>query len=74
MFPPPVEKYVSELMAGVKATQANILCFVDADLLGLRGEHIDAIVKPVLDGNCEAILQRQCSDLGCVCLRQGPDA
>jgi glycosyltransferase involved in cell wall biosynthesis len=41
------------MLEGVKATKADIVCFVDADLVGLRGEHIDAIIKPVLDNRCE---------------------
>jgi glycosyltransferase involved in cell wall biosynthesis len=41
------------MLAGVKSTKAEIVCFVDADLVGLRGEHIDAIIKPVLDNLCD---------------------
>ncbi|MFI5385588.1 MAG: glycosyltransferase family 2 protein [Fimbriimonadales bacterium] len=41
------------MMEGVKATKADIVCFVDADLVGLRGEHIDAIIRPVLDNVCD---------------------
>jgi len=38
------------MVEGVNATKAEVICFVDADLVGLRGEHIDAIIRPVLDG------------------------
>lgn len=38
------------MSAGVKATDADIILFVDADLVGLRVEHIDQIVSPVLRG------------------------
>jgi polyisoprenyl-phosphate glycosyltransferase len=39
--------------AGVQATSARILAFVDADLSGLTGDHIDKIIRPVLAGSCE---------------------
>jgi glycosyltransferase involved in cell wall biosynthesis len=41
------------MLEGVKATKADIVCFVDADLWGLRGEHIDNIIRPVLENQCE---------------------
>src|SRR5258708_904260 len=41
------------MVEGVKATKAEIVCFVDADLVGLRGEHIDAIIRPVVDNRCD---------------------
>jgi polyisoprenyl-phosphate glycosyltransferase len=41
------------MMAGVNATKAEILCFVDADLVGLKGQHLDDIIKPVLDNQCD---------------------
>lgn len=41
------------MKAGLKATKADVLCFVDADLMGLRAEHIDLIIRPVLDNWCE---------------------
>jgi glycosyltransferase involved in cell wall biosynthesis len=41
------------MMAGVKATKADVICFVDADLAGLTGAHIDQIIKPVLEGWCD---------------------
>lgn len=41
------------MLAGVRATEADIVCFVDADLVGLRGEHIDAIIRPVINNNCD---------------------
>src|SRR5215469_531013 len=34
---------------GVKATEAGILSFVDADLNGLRPEHVDRIILPLLE-------------------------
>lgn len=41
------------MSAGVAATQADVLVFVDADLRGLRGEHIDQILRPLLDDQCD---------------------
>jgi glycosyltransferase involved in cell wall biosynthesis len=41
------------MAAGVKATSAPILAFVDADLAGLTGDHIDKIIRPLLSGQCE---------------------
>lgn len=44
------------MLEGVRASRADVICFVDADLFGLRGEHIDAIIRPVLDGRCDMCL------------------
>ncbi len=41
------------MAAGVKSTDAEVLAFVDADLDGLSGEHIDSIIRPVLNSQCE---------------------
>lgn len=41
------------MAAGAAATNATILAFVDADLAGLRGEHLDAIIRPLLERRCE---------------------
>ena len=41
------------MAAGVAATGAEIVAFVDADLGGLTGRHIDAIIDPVYYGLCE---------------------
>ena len=38
---------------GVENTQANVVAFVDADLTGLTGEHIDDIIRPILGGQCD---------------------
>ena len=38
------------MRAGAAATDADVLLFADADLLGIRPEHADALVGPVLDG------------------------
>src|SRR2546430_10611415 len=36
--------------AGVAASDAAALLFVDADLLGLRSNHLDQVCRPFLDG------------------------
>lgn len=41
------------MAAGVASTKANVIAFVDADLLGLTGAHIDRIIRPVLEGECD---------------------
>lgn len=38
------------MAVGVEATQADVLLFIDADLQGVRPEHIDAILKPCSTG------------------------
>ncbi len=37
------------LYKGMKATDADVLAFVDADLIGLTSEHVDQIILPVLE-------------------------
>lgn len=36
------------MVAGAKATNADIICFVDADLEGIQPRHIDQIIRPML--------------------------
>lgn len=36
--------------AGLRATRADVLVFIDADLIGLRPEHVTALVEPVASG------------------------
>lgn len=38
---------------GVASTDAEVIAFIDADLQGLTGEHIDSIISPVENGKCE---------------------
>ncbi len=38
------------MAAGVAATDAQILVFLDADLTGLRADHVDRLVRPLLEG------------------------
>jgi len=41
------------MAAGVKTTDADVLMFVDADLIGLTSDHIDSIIRPLLTNQCE---------------------
>lgn len=41
------------MLAGVRQTDAEIILFLDADLVGLRDEHIRALVEPVLFGRAD---------------------
>lgn len=41
------------MAAGAKATEAGIITFVDADLTGLRPEHVDIIIRPILEDRCD---------------------
>lgn len=38
------------IKAGLDHTTAGILLFLDADLIGLTTEHVNALIRPVLDG------------------------
>lgn len=42
--------------AGVAATDASHILFVDADCTGLTSAHLDAVCEPVLDGRAEMSL------------------
>jgi polyisoprenyl-phosphate glycosyltransferase len=41
------------MATGVNATRAQIIAFVDADLQGLYPEHIDGIIKPLLENRAD---------------------
>jgi len=41
------------MAVGVAHTDCDILAFCDADLLGLRPEHFDRIITPILLGTCD---------------------
>ncbi|MHB1610978.1 MAG: glycosyltransferase family 2 protein, partial [Sulfobacillus sp.] len=44
----------SALKAGAEQVQADIVLFLDADLLGLTVEHVQELLRPVLNGDHEA--------------------
>lgn len=41
------------MSAGVASTDADVVAFIDADLVGLRPEHVDLIVWPIRQGLCD---------------------
>jgi polyisoprenyl-phosphate glycosyltransferase len=41
------------MSAGVAATRARIIAFVDADLIGLQSKHVDKIIRPLLSNQCD---------------------
>ena len=46
----PVEGKGEAMKAGVLATEADVIVFLDADLIGLRPDHVDALVQAVQQG------------------------
>lgn len=46
------------LAAGVAQTKADILLFLDADLIGLTAAHIEALLQPVLTGQADMAVAR----------------
>lgn len=44
------------MMAGVNATDADIILFLDADLVGLRTSHIRSLLEPVTSGRADMSL------------------
>ncbi len=38
------------MRTGVAATDAEVICFLDADLLDLGPAHVDRLIEPILDG------------------------
>lgn len=41
------------MTAGAQATDAEILLFLDADLIGLKVEHVERLIAPVKCGDCK---------------------
>lgn len=41
------------MWAGMEATDAAILCFIDADLRGLTPDHVDRILIPLIEDRCD---------------------
>ena len=44
------------IKAGLEQTQADIILLLDADLVGLRREHVTALFQPMLDGLAQTTL------------------
>lgn len=46
------------MTAGVAATNAKLLVFLDADLIGLRCEHVESLIEPVRTGKYQMAVGR----------------
>lgn len=44
------------MLAGVKQTDADYIMFIDADLIGLRQDHIESLLAPISNGEVAATL------------------
>lgn len=44
------------LMVGLKETEANLLLFLDADLLGFKVKHLDLLLDPLLANEADMII------------------
>ena len=44
------------MVAGVEATDADVLLFLDADLIGLRTDHVEEMVRPIRSGSAEMVV------------------
>lgn len=44
------------LAAGAQSTEADIVLFLDADLIGLDGSKVDSLVQPMLDGRADMVV------------------
>lgn len=49
----------SAMLAGVRATTADVIVFLDADLENLRAEHVRALTLPVEDGQYDMVIGMQ---------------
>lgn len=41
------------MAAGVKSTKAQLIAFIDSDLYGLLPDHVDGIIRPVLENRAD---------------------
>ena len=44
------------MQAGLKSGSAEVVLFLDADLIGLTVEHVDSLLKPVLDDEADMVI------------------
>ena len=44
------------MLLGAKEAKEDIFLFLDADLIGLNIEHVNNMIKPVINGECESTL------------------
>lgn len=50
VVPEPTRGKGEAMRTGVAATDADVIVFLDADLVGLRSDHVDALVNPCSTG------------------------
>jgi glycosyltransferase involved in cell wall biosynthesis len=41
------------MRAGAESTDADVVLFLDADLIGMDGDKVDAIIRPLIDGSAD---------------------
>lgn len=41
------------MIEGARATDAEVVAFIDADLVGLKEHHVNDLIRPVLDGEAD---------------------
>lgn len=41
---------------GAAASEADVVLFLDADLIGMDGERVDALVRPIVDGEADMVI------------------
>lgn len=44
------------MQEGVKSTNAQVIIFFDADLIGLKKEHIHSLIKPILEKKADMVV------------------
>lgn len=44
------------MKTGVSSTDADVYVFMDADLIGLTADHVDSLIRPVVEGEADATL------------------
>ena len=44
------------LMVGIKATDARMLLFLDADLIGLQKAHLDNLLQPLMESGADMVI------------------
>jgi glycosyltransferase involved in cell wall biosynthesis len=65
VVPEPIAGKGQAMQAGVAATEADVIVFLDADLVGLLPEHVDGLVDLVISGE---------ADMACGLFDRGPVA
>lgn len=58
------------MKAGLAVTDAEVVAFIDADLVGLTPHHVDDLVRPVVSGEADATLGVFAGGRSCTTLAQ----